>query len=133
MFVSRKKTVPVILRYTFTSFLMPTVIAAAKCNFQVILVLFLGMGSLFFFFGMMTPAYGEAEDTVRLTKNPTRSCRFPWYQVHGISFERFPRSWQTVGPGSGPSHCVDLRLAFSEEVQSSSDVMPSLFHLHSHV
>ena len=46
------------------------------------------------------PAHGvlEAEDGVRLllAKNPARSFSCPWYQVHGISFGRFPWPWQTV-------------------------------------
>ena len=48
--------------------------------------------------------YDGAEDSFRflLTKNPARSFSCPWWQVHGISFERFPWPWQTVGPVSGP-------------------------------
>ena len=61
-----------------------------------------------------------------LTKNPACSCNCPWRQVHGISFERFPRPWQTVGPVSGPFHVADSSLAFFKEVGSSSRVTPSL-------
>ena len=54
---------------------------------------------------MTPPAHGGAADSVRLllTKNPSRSFRCPWCQVHGISLERLPRPWQTAGPVSGPS------------------------------
>ena len=54
----------------------------------------------------ITPsAIGGAEGSVRLllTENPARSFSCcPRCQVHGISCERFPRPWQTVGPVSGP-------------------------------
>ena len=51
----------------------------------------------------------NVSDTVKLllTKNPACSCNFPWCQVHGISLERFPRHWQTVGPIAGPSRVAD--------------------------
>ena len=58
-----------------------------------------------------------AEGSVRLllTKNPACSCNCPWW-VHGISFELFPRPWQTVGPISGPSRIADSSLTFLKEV-----------------
>ena len=56
-----------------------------------------------------TPAQGEAEVSVRLllAKNPACSFSCPSCQVSWFSFERFPRSWQTVGPVLGPFHCAD--------------------------
>ena len=45
-----------------------------------------------------------AEDSIRLllTKNPACSCNCLWCQDHGISFERLPRPWQTVGSRAPP-------------------------------
>ena len=84
---------------------------------------------------MKSRAHSGAEDSVRLllTKNPARSFCCPWCQVHGISFERFQRPWQTVGLVSGPSHFAYSSLAFFKVVGSSSGVTPSLVRLHSHV
>ena len=55
-----------------------------------------------------------AEDTVR----PFFNC--PWCQVHGISFERFTRHWQIVGPG--PSRTADSSLAFLKRWGSLPDL-----------
>ena len=66
-------------------------------------------------------------------KIPFCSCNCPWYHVCGISFERFSRPWQKVGPLSGPSGVADSSLAFFKEVGSSSGVTPSLVRLHMHV
>ena len=68
-----------------------------------------------------------------LTKNPACSCDCPWCQVYDISFERFPRPWQKVGPVSGSSFFAGSTLAFCKEVGSSSGVAPSLIQLHNHV
>ena len=61
---------------------------------------------------MTPPDHGGVEDSVRLllTKNPARSFSCPWCQVHDISFERFPRPWQTVGDIVGSNHEVDREI-----------------------
>ena len=47
-------------------------------------------------------AHSGAEGSVRfLTNNPARSFSNPSFQVHDISFEPFPRLWQTVSLVSG--------------------------------
>ena len=53
------------------------------------------------------PAHSVSEGSVRLplTKNITRSLSCPWCQVHGFSFERYPRTWQTGIPPL-PTRCV---------------------------
>ena len=58
---------------------------------------------------MSTPAHGVLNVSVRLL---TKTFNCPWCQDHGISFERFPRRWQSVGPISGPSRVADSSLAF---------------------
>ena len=84
---------------------------------------------------MTNPAHGVLNvqrNSVRLllTKNPACSFNCPWGQVHGISFQRFPWLWQTVGPISGPSRDADSSLAFWGP---SSGVTPSPVRLHSQV
>ena len=59
---------------------------------------------------MTIPAHGgkrKLSPSVRLlpTKNPACSCNCPWCQFHSISFGRFPRPWQTVGPITGLLFC----------------------------
>ena len=68
---------------------------------------------------MTPPTHSGAEDSVRLllTRNLAHSFSCPWCQIHGISFERFPRPWQTVGPVSSPSYCADSSLDFFKEVR----------------
>ena len=86
-----------------------------KSRFQAIIYIFSWAGRENL--EMTPPTHGGAEDNVKLllTKNPARSFSYPWCQVHGISFERFPWPWQTVGPVSGPSQCV-CSLAFFKRV-----------------
>ena len=59
---------------------------------------------------MTLSAHSRAENSVRLllTSNPARSFSYPRCQVNGISFERFRRLCQTVGPISGPFDSADL-------------------------
>ena len=66
-------------------------------------------------------------------KNPAWSCNSPWCQVHGISCERFPRPWQTVGPLSGPSRVTDSSLAFLKRWGPLPEFTLSLVRLHRHV
>ena len=82
---------------------------------------------------MTTPTVCETlvEDSViLLTKNPVHS-NFKLRsialgaRVHGISFEWFPRHWQTVGPLTGPSGVAGVSLNFFKEVGYSSGVTPS--------
>ena len=67
-----------------------------------------------------------AEDSVRLllTKNPACSCNYPWCQVQGISFEWFPRLWQTFVPISGPSRVADTSTS-NEQTRPGSEPQPS--------
>ena len=68
---------------------------------------------------MTPPAHGvhKAGYSVRLllTINSARSFSCRWCQVHGISYERFSRLWQTHRPISVPCHCPDSSLAFFKE------------------
>ena len=72
-----------------------------------------------FFFGgyrenrrISPPAQDGAEDSDRLllTENPACTFSYPRCQVRGISFERFPRPWQTYR--NHPSHSFSHNYAY---------------------
>ena len=56
-------------------------------------------------------------------------------QVHGISFERCSRPWQTVDPIPGPSSVLtpSWPLRWFLEVSPASRITPLLVRLHKHV
>ena len=87
---------------------------------------FFGPGGEFVEWHLPPTVHTWAENSVRLllTKNPACSCSYPWCQVHGISFERFPRS------DSWPDIALPILLTpawpFVLNGGSSSEGMPSL-------
>ena len=70
-------------------------------------VLVLGM-NICVFSMLLYVSYTWAEDSVRLllSKNRARSFNCPWCQVHGISFEWFPRPWQNTRSKCRPSRFI---------------------------
>ena len=76
------------------------------------------------------PLWSGRSDFYWLITRPL--LQLPLVPATGISFERYPWPWQTVGPVSGPSYCADSRLTFYKELGSSFGVTPSLIHLRSH-